>query len=149
MRRRALPLTSGHAPRLICSCHVARWLRVVPVVAGPTSRRTDLAGRDHGRFVRGPGAGRETSAAAGFEHVYRAHCGALRRYVAYALANSSEADDVVQAVMTNAFAACSRSHRPVVSMRAWLFTIARHELLKYFDRRRLLTLLEQGEIERR
>lgn len=81
--------------------------------------------------------------------MYRKYAAELRRYVAYALAGSSEADDVVQAVMTSAFAAYSRSGRPVASMRAWLFTIARHELLKHLDRRARLTLLDREEIDRR
>ena len=88
------------------------------------------------------------SAAAEVERVYRAHCGALRRYVAYALGDPSEADDVVQAVMTSALETRARSECPVVSMRAWLFTIARRQLIRHFDRRPRLMLLDQGEIER-
>lgn len=111
-------------------------------------RTTALAAVESKRVARRSLVEVGASSAAEFEHVYRAYFGALRRYVAYALSDPSEADDVVQAVMASAFAACSRSERPVVSMRAWLYTITRHELLKHFERRPRLTLLEQDEIDR-
>ncbi|AEG45595.1 sigma-70 family RNA polymerase sigma factor [Isoptericola variabilis] len=60
------------------------------------------------------------------EAIHAAHAGALHRYVARLVRDDAEAQDVVQESLLRLWKHTEVLERPEESVRAWLFTVARH-----------------------
>ncbi len=72
---------------------------------------------------------------AAFEAVYERHSGELFSFCVYMLGSRHDAEDAVQATFASAYRALRADRRPV-SLRPWLFTIARNDCLSILRRRR-------------
>lgn len=94
-------------------------------------------------FVRAAGA-----EVISFDELYATYYEVLHRYFCRALRTASEADDLTQAVLTNAFDALSRGDRPVDAIEPWLFAIARNVLLKHIEKHKRITVVEIDDIDR-
>jgi RNA polymerase sigma factor (sigma-70 family) len=78
---------------------------------------------------------------AAFEALYDRHVGELLRFCVYMLTSRQDAEDAVQATFASAYRALRADSRPV-TLRPWLFTIARNECLSMLRRRRPLVELD-------
>ncbi len=73
--------------------------------------------------------------AAAFEAMYDRHSAELLSFCVYMLGSRHDAEDAVQATFASAYRAL-RADRRSVSLRPWLFTIARNDCLSILRRRR-------------
>lgn len=71
-----------------------------------------------------------------FEQSARAYASDLYRYLYWLCRDRARAEDLVQETFARAWAAWE-AQRDEKAVRAWLFTIARHEHARTFERRRL------------
>ncbi len=72
---------------------------------------------------------------AAFEAIYERHAKELLGFCAYMLGSRHDAEDAVQATFTSAYRAL-RADKRAVTLRPWLFTIARNESLSLLRARR-------------
>jgi RNA polymerase sigma factor (sigma-70 family) len=72
---------------------------------------------------------------AAFEALYRRHSRGLLSFCVYMLGSRHDAEDATQATFAAAYRALRADERPV-SLRPWLFTIARNDCLSILRRRR-------------
>ncbi len=72
---------------------------------------------------------------AAFEALYERHASELLSFCVYMLGSRQDAEDAVQATFSSAYTALRRDNRPV-SLRPWLFAIARNDCLSILRRRR-------------
>lgn len=72
--------------------------------------------------------------AAAFEALYKRHSRGLLSFCVYTLGSRQDAEDATQATFASAYRALRADERPV-SLRPWLFTIARNESLSILRRR--------------
>ncbi len=79
-----------------------------------------------------------------FEAIYERHAAQLLTFCIYLLGSRHDAEDALQATFASAYRALLGDSRPV-SLRPWLFTIARNECLSILRKRRPLVELN-GEI---
>ena len=70
-----------------------------------------------------------------FEALYERHSGELLSFCIYMLGSRHDAEDAVQATFMSAYRALRADERPV-TLRPWLFTIARNESLSILRKRR-------------
>lgn len=70
-----------------------------------------------------------------FETLYERHAGELLSFCVYMLGSRQDAEDAVQATFASAYRAL-RADRRTVTLRPWLFTIARNESLSILRSRR-------------
>ena len=71
-----------------------------------------------------------------FEQVVRAYANDLFRYLYWLCRERAQAEDLVQEVFARAWAAWE-DQRDEKAVKAWLFTIARNEHARLYERRRL------------
>jgi RNA polymerase sigma-70 factor (ECF subfamily) len=69
---------------------------------------------------------------AGFERLFSKYWGPILRYCAWRLADPADAEDAAIRVLTNAFAALPQFASGTGVFRAWLFTIARNEVINTY-----------------
>ena len=79
-----------------------------------------------------------------FEAIYERHAAQLLTFCIYLLGSRHDAEDALQATFASAYRALLGDSRPV-SLRPWLFTIARNECLSILRKRRPLVELN-GEV---
>ena len=79
-----------------------------------------------------------------FEAIYERHAAQLLTFCIYLLGSRHDAEDALQATFASAYRALLSDSRPV-SLRPWLFTIARNECLSILRKRRPLVELN-GEV---
>jgi RNA polymerase sigma factor (sigma-70 family) len=72
---------------------------------------------------------------AAFETIYERHSAALLSFCAYMLSSRPDAEDAIQATFASAYRALQSNDRPM-SLRPWLYAIARNESLSILRRRR-------------
>ncbi len=82
---------------------------------------------------------------AAFEALYDRHVRELLAFSMYMLGSRQDAEDAVQATFTSAYRALRADKRPV-TLRPWLFTIARNDCLTILRRRRPVVELN-GEVD--
>jgi RNA polymerase sigma factor (sigma-70 family) len=82
---------------------------------------------------------------AAFETLYDRHVRELLAFSMYMLGSRQDAEDAVQATFTSAYRALRADTRPV-TLRPWLFTIARNDCLTILRRRRPVVELN-GEVD--
>ncbi len=70
-----------------------------------------------------------------FEVLYERHSGELLSFCVYMLGSRHDAEDAVQATLMSAYRALGVDERPI-TLRPWLFTIARNECLSIVRKRR-------------
>jgi len=70
-----------------------------------------------------------------FEAIYERHAAQLLTFCIYLLGSRHDAEDALQATFASAYRALLNDSRPV-SLRPWLFTIARNECLSILRKRR-------------
>ncbi len=70
-----------------------------------------------------------------FEALYDRHSGELLSFCSYMLASRADAEDALQATFAAAYRALSGDERPI-TLRPWLFAIARNQCLTILRRRR-------------
>ncbi len=70
-----------------------------------------------------------------FEAIYERHAGELLSFCVYMLGSRHDAEDAVQATFASAYRALRADRRPV-TLRPWLFTIARNDCLSILRGRR-------------
>jgi RNA polymerase sigma factor (sigma-70 family) len=73
--------------------------------------------------------------ASAFDAVYERHSGELLSFCGYMLGSRQDAEDAVQATFAAGYRALRTDKRPI-SLRPWLFTIARNECLSIIRKRR-------------
>jgi RNA polymerase sigma factor (sigma-70 family) len=81
---------------------------------------------------------------AAFEALYERHAGELLSFCIYMLGSRQDGEDAVQATFISAYRALRADGRPI-SLRPWLFTIARNDCLSIIRRRRPVVELN-GEV---
>jgi len=82
--------------------------------------------------------------AAAFEAIYDRHARELLAFCVYMLGSKHDAEDAVQTTFASAYRALRADSRPV-TLRPWLFTIARNECVSILRRRRPVVELN-GEV---
>ncbi len=79
-----------------------------------------------------------------FGTLYDRYLDAIYRYVYYRVADSMEAEDLTEKVFLKALTGLANQKTELRNFRSWLFTIAHHEVVDHYRRRKELLSLESA-----